>query len=110
MIPAACIEDRRILAATLAKLGDTRAARPLLEAAGRGDPALRITLAEASLSLREPGGIGVLLDVAENAPRLQQAKAMKIVEKYTGRSKNLREWWTEHGSHIKWREATGRFE
>lgn len=98
------------LAATLRKLGDPRAALPLLEAAKRGDPALRITLAEASLGLREPGGIGILLDVADSGPRLQQVKALKLIERFTGRTSKLREWWTEHGSHIKWREATGRFE
>lgn len=104
------------LAATLAKLNDPRAAAPLLGAARRPglDPALRIALADASLALREPGGIGVLLDAADQAPPLQKAKALKLLEKVTGRRHRdaaaWRAWWTEHGSHIKWREATGRFE
>lgn len=104
------------LAATLAKLGNAKAGAPLLRAATRpgADPALKTALAEASLALREPGGLGVLLEVAAAAPRLQQVKALRVFEKYTGRSTKdvaaARAWWNEHGSHIQWRDATGRFE
>ena len=104
------------LASTLQKLDDARAAPPLLDAARRPglDPALRLALAEASLGLRHAGGLGVLLDVADAGPRLTQARALRLFEKLTGRSAKdvaaARTWWTEHGSHIRWRDATGRFE
>lgn len=104
------------LAATLRKLDDPKAGAPLLQAAKRSgrDPALRLALADAALGLREPGGLEVALDVAENAPRLQQVKALKLFRTWTGRAEEdvakARAWWNEHGSHIQWREATRRFE
>ncbi len=114
------------LAATLKKLGDPKAAPGLRKAADRAglDAPLRLELAEGILELKDPSGLGLLLALIgdEEAPRLPRVKALRLFQRLTGRGSDValegdpqklarvREWWAEHGSHIKWRENTGRFE
>jgi zinc/manganese transport system permease protein len=114
------------LAVALARSGDARAAPALRKAAERPglDPPLRLALAEAVVELKDPAGLGFLLPLAadEAAPRLSRVKALRLFEKKTGKSfgyeiggdarrlEQMRQWWAEHGSHLRWREATGRFE
>jgi zinc/manganese transport system permease protein len=108
------------LAGTLRKLGDPKAVPPLRKSAERADldATLRFELAQAVVELKEPSGLGVLLQVAadESAPRLARVKAIRLFDRLTGRGSDLEKlgpllaWWAEHGSHIRWRESTGRFE
>ncbi len=114
------------LAATLRKLDDPRAAAPLAKATERPnlDPALRFAVAEARLDLRDASALGDLVRILgdEAAPRLARIKSLRLFDRLTRkgfgyeidgdpeRLERIRRWWAEHGSHIKWRESTGRFE
>ena len=114
------------LAAALARSGNARAAPALRKAAERSgaDAGLRLSLAEAIVELRDAPGLGILVAVVsdEKAPRLTRVKALRLYEKKTARSfgydvggdpqklERLKQWWAEHGGHLKWRDSTGRFE
>jgi zinc/manganese transport system permease protein len=114
------------LAATLKRLGDPKAVPGLRKATERTglDASLRLALAEAILELKDPSGVGMLLALIADAqaPRLPRMKALRLFQRFTGRGSDVeldgdpqklervRQWWSEHGSHIKWRENTGRFE
>ena len=82
------------------------------------DPALKLELADAVTSLRDPRGLALLLDIVgdSGAPRLPRIKAERLFEKLTGRKvdpdslEDRVAWLKRHEGHLKWIEATGRFE
>ena len=91
------------------------------------DPFLTVALARAILELKEPSGIPVLIDMLESdQPELARREAMELLGNLSGKDFGYRpqlsptenreaiggwrSWWAEHGSHLKWREQTRRFE
>jgi zinc/manganese transport system permease protein len=91
------------------------------------DPFLRVEIAEGILRCRSPDGIPILLDVLEHerAP-VVRAAALDVLSRLTGKTFGyeadaslaenaaaLTQWhayWSEHGSHLRWRERLHRFE
>lgn len=104
---------REHLAEALGKLGDSRAVPSLLgEARREPDDFLKITMAEAVLDLKSPEGFRILVDVAEKGgAELARRRAREIVKSRANvRGDDLRAWWTERGSKLRWRATLGRFE
>ena len=96
---------------------EAKAAIPVIkEIAGRDlDDDLKVKLAEALLSLRDPAGLAVLIDVMEKGEaRVAREDARRLFEKHTGRKGDdvaaTRQWWSQRGGALKWREETNRFE
>ncbi len=101
----------------LVVLGDPAAVPALREVAAREgtDEALRVSLAEAILDLRDPSGLPILIGVLETAEaRVPREDAAKAIAARTGRKADdaaaLRKWWSERGASVRWRAQTGRFE
>ncbi len=113
------------LAAAFRETADPAALPALKEALGRDlDPSLRLDLAEAVLSLRDPAGLGALIGVftGEGTPRLAAEKAMRRFEALGGKCfgyqtggdqetrERIRQWWDQHGGELKWDDSAGRFD
>ncbi|MBI4161869.1 MAG: metal ABC transporter permease [Acidobacteria bacterium] len=105
-------------AKALAELQAARAVPLLQEVATRDlDPLLRVEIARAILDLRDPSGIGILIDVLETTEaRIPREDANALIEERTGvkvdlgEIEALREWWVERGESLRWRGETRRFE
>lgn len=122
--------DRLIehIAHVLPSFQDQSAAPILLEMSRRDyDPFLKVALARAILELKERSGIPVLIDILESdAPELARGEAVELLRNLSGKDFGYRpqrgaaenreaiegwhSWWAAHGSHLKWREQTRRFE
>jgi zinc/manganese transport system permease protein len=113
------------LAAAFKESGDPAAVPALKESLGRGaDPSLRLALADAVLSLRDPAGLPVLIDLfsREGVPRLTAVKALRLYESLTGKGfgyevggdrvplEQIRRWWNASGAQLRWNESSRRFE
>jgi zinc/manganese transport system permease protein len=103
-------------AETLAVL-QAKEAIPLLKEIVRRDldDGLKVSVAAALLALRDPSGLGVLIDVMEKGEaQAAREDARKLFEQQTGRGAEdlaaVRQWWSRRGGSLKWREETKRFE
>jgi zinc/manganese transport system permease protein len=113
------------LAVAFRETADPAALPALKEVLGRDpDPALRLDLAEAVLTLRDPAGLGTLIGIFadETAPRLAAEKAFRRFETLTGKGfgyrvggdrallERIRDWWEQHRGELRWNDSAGRFE
>lgn len=99
-------------AEALASLGDAAAVPPLLRSARRDlDSDLRVSIAEAVLTLKDPRGLPLLVDVLSSTgePALSRRRAEESYRRWTGRPFDRR-WWDERGNGLRWRASTGRYE
>jgi zinc/manganese transport system permease protein len=101
---------------TLATL-EAKEALPLLKEIVRRDldDDLKVKVAAALLVLRDPQGLGVMVQVMDKGEaRTAREDARKLFEQYTGRKGDdvaaVRQWWSQREGKLKWREETARFE
>jgi len=115
------------LADALENLEDPSAAPALVAAAAGQDSGLKTRIAKAVLALRNPEGFRLLIEALETGEaQLDRELAAKILRESAGAGQDydpkkgaaenreaiakLKSWWEARGRHLRWREATKRFE
>ena len=104
-------------ARALGVLGDPSVVPALVTASARDlDPDLRLTIAEALFSLRDPRGIEPLIAALRaDPPLLTRRRAEELLTRYfaappSPNPEAVEAWWDERGARLRFLEQTGRFE
>ena len=112
-------KSERVIECAAGALASLRAkeAIPLLKEIVRRDldDDLKVGLADALLALRDPAGLGVLVELMEKGEHpAAREDARKLLERYTGRQAGdvaaVRQWWSQRGGTLTWKDETQRFE